>query len=326
MNSANGIGDGIRLGVVLPSGRAQWGPGTDPRDLIDFAVRAERLGFASLWAGDTLLRPVIETFTMLSAAAAATERVRLGTAALLPALRRPVQAAQAIASLDLLSGGRLVVTVGAGFPRRSEAEYAVSEVPWRGRFARLDDTVALWRHLWAADSPTAYHGEVLRFDHIPEQLRPARPGGPPIWLGGASPSALARTGRLYDGWLPYPPDPADYEAGLSRVREAATEAGRPATAVAPALFVTVLITDDAETGQRAIADYALATYGMPVEVVRTIQVLLAGTREQVTAALDRYVAAGARHLVCRIGALDLKSQLDQLELISTLYPKEKPDA
>jgi alkanesulfonate monooxygenase SsuD/methylene tetrahydromethanopterin reductase-like flavin-dependent oxidoreductase (luciferase family) len=227
MNGIDGMNGDLHLGVVLPTGKAQWGEGTDPRDLIDFAVRAERLGFDSLWAGDTLLCPVIETFTMLSAAAAVTERVTLGTAALLPALRRPVQSAQAIASLDLLSGGRLVLTVGAGFPGRSEAEYAAAEVPWRGRFARLDDTVALWRHLWTGICPTSYHGDVLHFDHIPEATLPARPGGPPIWLGGATPSALERTGRLYDGWLPYPPDPADYETGLAQVRRAATAAGRP---------------------------------------------------------------------------------------------------
>src|SRR6266542_3991937 len=206
------------MGVVLPTGAARWGEQTDPGRLIEFARRAEALGFHSLWAGDTLLRPIIETFTMLSAAAAVTERVTLGTAALLPALRRPVQAAQVIASLDLLSGGRLALTVGAGFPRRSEAEYAVSEVPWRGRFARLDDTVALWRHLWTSGGPTSFHGKVLRFDDIPESTRPAQPGGPPIWLGGATPAALARAGRLYDGWLPYPPDPADYGAGLTQVR------------------------------------------------------------------------------------------------------------
>jgi len=144
----------IRLGVVLPTGAVPWGRETDARILVEFARRAEALGFTSLWAGDTLLRPVIETFTMLSAAAAVTERVMLGTAALLPALRRPVQAAQVIASLDLLSGGRLALTVGAGFPGRSEVEYAVSGVPWRGRFTRLDDSVALWRHLWTSRRPT----------------------------------------------------------------------------------------------------------------------------------------------------------------------------
>jgi alkanesulfonate monooxygenase SsuD/methylene tetrahydromethanopterin reductase-like flavin-dependent oxidoreductase (luciferase family) len=311
--------DDIHLGVVLPTGKAQWGEGTDPRGLIDFAVRAEALGFASVWAGDTLLRPVIETFTMLSAAAAVTERVTLGTAALLPALRRPVQAAQAIASLDLLSGGRLALTVGAGFPRRSEVEYAVSEVPWRGRFARLDDTVALWRQLWTSQGPTSFHGDVLHFDHLPESTPAARPGGPPVWLGGASPAALARTGRLYDGWLPYPPNPDDYETGLVQVRRATADSGRDAQAITPALFATLLITDDAEAGRRALGDYAQASYRMPLEVVETIQLLIAGPIEHVTSRLDRYIAAGARHIVCRIGALDLKSQLDQLELISILY-------
>jgi alkanesulfonate monooxygenase SsuD/methylene tetrahydromethanopterin reductase-like flavin-dependent oxidoreductase (luciferase family) len=257
---------------------------------------------------------------MLSAAAAAvTERVTLGTAALLPALRQPVQAAQVIASLDLLSGGRLALTVGAGFPRRSEAEYAVSEVPWRGRFARLDDTVALWRHLWTSQGPTSFHGDVLHFDHIPESTPPAQPGGPPVWLGGATPAALARTGRLYDGWLPYPPNPADYETGLAQVRRAARGAGRAAQAVTPALFATLLITNDLEAGRRALSDYTQASYRMPLEVVETIQVLIAGPLEFVTAELDRYIAAGARHIVCRIGALGLKSQLDQLELVRMLY-------
>jgi alkanesulfonate monooxygenase SsuD/methylene tetrahydromethanopterin reductase-like flavin-dependent oxidoreductase (luciferase family) len=152
-----------------------------------------------------------------------------------------------------------------------------------------------------------------------ESTPPAQPGGPPIWLGGATPAALARTGRLYDGWLPYPPNPADYETGLAQVRQAAIDAGRGAHVVTPALFATVLITDDHETGRRALGDYAQATYRMSLEVVETIQVLVAGPLEFVAAELDRYIAAGARHIVCRIGALGLKSQLEQLELISTLY-------
>jgi alkanesulfonate monooxygenase SsuD/methylene tetrahydromethanopterin reductase-like flavin-dependent oxidoreductase (luciferase family) len=312
--------DDIRLGVVLPTGQAQQGDGTNPRALIEFAVRAETLGFDSVWAGDTLLRPIVETLTMLAAAAAVTERVTLGTAALLPALRRPVQAAQAIASLDLLSGGRVVVTVGAGFPRRSEAEYALSEVPWRGRFARLDETVALWRALWTGTGPGSFHGDVLHFDDIPQSTLPARPGGPPIWLGGASPAALVRTGRHYDGWLPYPPDPADYRTGLAQVRDAAAGAGRNAAAVTPALFATVLITDDPAAGRQALDDYAQASYRMPLTVVETIQLLIAGPVEFVRAELDRYVAAGARHIVCRIGALGLDAQLAQLDLIRTLYP------
>src|SRR6201992_1242831 len=143
--------DDIELGVLIPIAQAQWGPGTDPRDLFGFAVRAEELGYSSLWVNDFLLTPRIEALTMLAALAPLTSRVTLGTATLLPVLRRPVQAAQTLASIDLLSGGRLVLTVGAAFPGRfGEPQHALSGVPWERRFTRLDETVALWRQLWAA--------------------------------------------------------------------------------------------------------------------------------------------------------------------------------
>ncbi|MDP9864185.1 MULTISPECIES: LLM class flavin-dependent oxidoreductase [Streptosporangium] len=302
-----------RLGVLLPTNHSQW---NDARRLVDFGVHAERLGYDSVWANDTLLGARVEPLAMLAALAPVTERVTLGTAALLPAFRRPVTAAQELASIDHLSAGRLTVTVGAGFPGRSEIEYAVSEVPWERRFGRLDDTVALWRALWAGER--SFHGKVLHFDELPESTPSYRPGGPPIWLGGASRSALERTGRYYDGWLPYPPDPADYRAGLQSVRQAAGAAGRPADAVTPALFVTVLVTDDAERGERELDAYCRATYGLPYETVRTIQVLVAGPAERVAGTLARYAEAGAEHLVCRIAAPTLDAQLEQLELIAEI--------
>jgi hypothetical protein len=148
--------DDTKIGVLIPIGQAQWGE-ADPRSLVDFAVRAESLGHSSLWVNDFLLTPRIEALTMLAAVAPATSSVTLGTAALLPLLRRPVQAAQTLASIDLLSGGRLVLTVGATFP---------------GRFG------------------------------LPQHALSA--------------SALRRTGRLHDGWLPYPPAPAKYQDGWRR--------------------------------------------------------------------------------------------------------------
>ncbi|WP_405141799.1 LLM class flavin-dependent oxidoreductase [Sphaerisporangium sp. NBC_01403] len=303
----------IRLGVLLPTGQGQWGEGTDPRRLVDFAVRAEELGYASVWANDSLLQPRVEALTMLAAVSSVTERVTIGTAALMPVLRRPVQAAQALASLDLLSGGRLAVAVGAGFPGRfGRPLYELSEVPWERRFARLDDTVALWRHIWTTRTASSYQGPVLRFDELPPGTAPYRAGGPPIWLGGATPAALARTGRLYDGWLPYPPDAADYGSGLADVRGAAAGAGRAPGAVTPALFATILITEDVAAGRRALDAYSRANYGLPLEVAETIQTMIAGPYEHVAERLGRYVDAGARHIVCRIGALDLSSQLDQL--------------
>jgi alkanesulfonate monooxygenase SsuD/methylene tetrahydromethanopterin reductase-like flavin-dependent oxidoreductase (luciferase family) len=296
------------LGVVLPTTQ------DFSARLIDFAVRAERLGFDSLWTSDTLLRPVIEPLTMLAAAAAVTERVAIGTAALLPAFRRPVQAAQALASLDALSGGRLIVTVGAGFPNRSEIEYSLSDVPWERRFARLDDTVALWRAVWAGER--SFHGKVFDLPSLPLQTLPARPGGPPIWLGGFSPAALDRTGRLYDGWLPYPPSAPAYASGLDAVRAAA---GR--REVTPALFATVLVADDPAAGREALAAYVHRSYGMPIEIVETIQLLIAGPLEHIRDSLAPYAAAGARHLVIRFAAHGIDAQLEQLESLSALLDR-----
>ncbi|OHV45508.1 LLM class flavin-dependent oxidoreductase [Pseudofrankia sp. BMG5.36] len=307
------------IGVLLPTGAAQWGADGDPRELVAFGRQAERLGFSSLFVNDSLISPRIEALTMLAALAPATETVTLGTGALLPFLRRPIQAAQSLASIDLLSSGRLTVAVGAGFPGRfGRPFYTLSEVPWGRRFARLDETVALWRALW--NGANSFHGEILRFDDLPPATRPFQAGGPPIWLGGATPAALARAGQMYDGWLPYPPDPADYASGLRDVRAAAADAGRAAEDITPALFVSVRIDEDVESGRRTLDDYARATYGMPLAELEKIQAVVTGSADQVLEGLARYVAGGARHIVTRLGALDLRSQRDQLERIGALIP------
>jgi alkanesulfonate monooxygenase SsuD/methylene tetrahydromethanopterin reductase-like flavin-dependent oxidoreductase (luciferase family) len=315
------MNDKICFGVLLPTGTAQWGDGANPRELVDFAVRAERLGYDSLWVNDSLLSPRIEALTALAAVAPATEHATLGTAALLPVLRRPAQAAQALASIDLLSGGRLTVAVGAGFPGRfGRPLHDLSEVPWAGRFTRLEETVALWRQLWASSGPTSFHGQVLHFDQLPRAAVPHQPGGPPLWLAGASPAALARAGRGYDGWLPYPPDPADYAAGLAQVRQAAKAAGRAPAAVTAGLFVSVAVTDSAREGREALADYSRANYGLALEDLEAIQALVAGPAEDVVTQLARYIDAGARHLVCRVAATSLTAQREQLERIAELLP------
>jgi len=313
--------DDVQLGVLLPIGQAQWGEGTDPRELVDFAVRAEGLGYSSLWVNDFLLTPRIEALTMLAAAAPVTSDILLGTAALLPVLRRPVQAAQTLASIDLLSGGRLVLTVGAAFPGRfGLPQHELSGVPWEHRFTRLDETVALWRQLWSDPGATSFHGDVLHFDGLPPMTAPWRPGGPPIWLGGGGPSALRRAGRRYDGWMPYPPEPADYRQGLATVRQAAREAGRPVGDVTPALFVSVAVTDSAASGRRLLEEFSQASYGMPLAQLETIQALAAGPPEYVAERLRGYVAAGARHLACWIAATSLADQPEQLDQVIKLRP------
>ncbi|MEU6562724.1 LLM class flavin-dependent oxidoreductase [Nocardia nova] len=301
----------MKYGLLLPAGNAQLDADGSIRRLVDIAVEAEGFGFESVWAGDSLVRARIEPLTLLAAVAHATERVTLGTAVLMPAYRHPVHAAVTLSSLDLLSEGRLVVGVGAGFPGFSEKELELVGVDFRTRFSRLDDTVTLWRELWTGN-PESFHGKVLQYDWLPEVPAPARPGGPPIWLGGITPAALARTARLYDGWLPYPPGPADYATALATIHDTAT---RPVT---PALFATVFVDDDARRGSKALDDYCRATYRMPLETVAGIQLMMTGP--DIPAQLERFADAGARHILLRIGALDPGTFAAQLARLAELLP------
>jgi alkanesulfonate monooxygenase SsuD/methylene tetrahydromethanopterin reductase-like flavin-dependent oxidoreductase (luciferase family) len=159
---------------------------------------------------------------------------------------------------------------------------------------------------------------LLCFEHLPPMTAPSWAGGPPVWLGGASDSALRRTGRHYDGWMPYPPSAGGYADGLATVRAAAAGAGRDAAAVTPALFVSVAVTDTVKQGRELLGAYAEASYGMPLDQLEQIQALAAGPPEAVAEKLRGYVAAGARHLAVRIATTSLESQRAQLEEIIKL--------
>ncbi|MEU0792357.1 LLM class flavin-dependent oxidoreductase [Amycolatopsis sp. NPDC005961] len=289
-------------GLVVPTYQPILDAGRTAPELVDVAVSAEALGLDSVWVGDTLARAPLDAFTVLGAFAARTSRVTLGTSALLPALRDPVLSANQLLSLDLLSGGRLTVAVGAGFAGRSEPEFAFVGVPWARRRARLDDIVGLWRAAWSGES--SFHGEVLHYDSLPSYPAPARPGGPPVWLAAYTPGALERVGRLYDGWLPYPPDPADYGSGLARIRE---RASRPVT---PALFATVLVEDDVDRGRALLEEYCLTNYGAPAEYVQGIQMQVTGSVAEVASRLREY--EGAEHVLLRIASTDPKVFDEQL--------------
>jgi alkanesulfonate monooxygenase SsuD/methylene tetrahydromethanopterin reductase-like flavin-dependent oxidoreductase (luciferase family) len=313
------MNDDVSYGVLLPTREVVLDEATWRIDeIVDVAVEAERLGFASVWAGDALNRR-LDTLTTLAAVAPVTDQVLLGTAALLPVVREPIVTGQVIATLDQLSRGRVVLGLGAGFPGMIQADLArTGGSAYRTRYSRLDDIVALWRQLWSGSGSgsegdaASFHGRTLHVDSLPDMVRTYRAGGPPIWFAGDSPTGLERAGRQYDGWIPYPPDPANYARGLERIREVAAAAGRDASAITPSLYATVLVTDAADGGRAELADYCQAFYRLPLEYVETIQLLVAGSPEHVAEQLGRYVDAGVRHVVVRVGALDRGDHLPRL--------------
>jgi alkanesulfonate monooxygenase SsuD/methylene tetrahydromethanopterin reductase-like flavin-dependent oxidoreductase (luciferase family) len=296
----------LKVGLLLPSREALLWAESDLALIIDAARAAEGTGYDSVWAGDSLLaRPRGEPLSLLSAVAGATTRVQLGTAVLLPLLRHPLSLAHALATLDRISRGRLIVGIGPGAELPgTHAELAAIGVPSNRRVSDMLHAAERCRKLW--------RGEESGVDLQP---RPFRPGGPPIWLGGNGPRMLRETGTSFDGWLPFSPTPEQYAAGLRAVREAAERAGRDPEGIATGVYLTVAVADSAPIAASELDAYMRAYYGVPAEVMARAQACHAGTLESAAEWFAGYAAVGARHLVVRLarpGLTDYKDTLSGL--------------
>jgi probable F420-dependent oxidoreductase len=169
--------------------------------------------------------PFYEPMTVLSALAGATSRIRL-TAILISPLRPAVFLAKQLATLDVLSRGRLTVGFGVGWQKE---EYDSCGVPWEGRFRRMEEQVLACRELWR-NAPASFHGETVAFDRLYSLPFPVQPGGPPIWFGlPASERNFARIAKFRAGWHPMPRDPAILAADIGRLKQVWQAAGWPAS-------------------------------------------------------------------------------------------------
>jgi probable F420-dependent oxidoreductase len=205
---------GFGLGTQTLTGDAgRFGP---------FVDALERRGFDSLWLSERLTTPAPDPLIALAVAAGRTERLKLGTSVLVVPGRNPVVLAKELASLDRLSGGRLLPAVGLGAP--VPAEHRAFGVDRRERAGLFDEALGLIRRLWTEDD-VHHDGEHFNVDGV--TLRP-RPVQQPIdvWLGGGSPSELRRTGRFGDGWLPSFAVPAEIQADWATINRVAAEHGR----------------------------------------------------------------------------------------------------
>jgi probable F420-dependent oxidoreductase len=236
----------------------------------DPARRAEAAGFDSIWTSDHVVMPKVMTsrypFTddgtikwdpnepwydaliWCAGIAAVTERVEIGTAVLLAGLRQPVVLAKQLASIDAMSGGRLVAGIGAGWMRE---EFDALEIPFESRGRRLDEWIDVCRQAWTGELSNV-RGEHYHLDlDLVTEPRPARPI--PILIGGMSDAALRRAATHADGWIPLPRRSQDPLAvigeGAQRLHELAEKAGRDASA----LRVVYNAAAPAEAGARLTA-------------------------------------------------------------------------
>jgi probable F420-dependent oxidoreductase len=292
------------IGALLPTRDRLAGGDPSAGPLLDLAHEAEELGFDSVWVGDSpLARPRPDVLMLLAAVAAQTERVTLGTAVLLPALRHPIILAHELATLDRIAEGRLIVGAGGGFPYPiTEAQFDALEVSFRRRVSRLEEATEAMRRLWREDR-VSFEGRHFSFEDVSLAPKPEQAGGPPIWLAGGGEPALRRVGRIADGWLPYPPTPESYAEEWNTIQATAVREGREGS-VFPALYATVCIDKAPERASETLRASIERYYEVPLEVIQGIQALFAGTAAQCAAWLGRYVEAGARHIVVRFAVDD----------------------
>jgi probable F420-dependent oxidoreductase len=231
----------VRIGVSLPNVGLDHGK----EMVLPVAEAADRLGFDSVWAAHHVTLPYVreskypyghsgtevamspgmqwlDPLVTLSLVAAVTDRVRLGTSVLVLPYRNPVNLAAEAAALDVLSDGRFVLGVGAGWMRE---EFEALGIDPAERGARTDEHIEVLRTLWTQD-PASFGGRFTSFDGIVLATTPRTGGGPPVWVGGNTDVALRRAARLGDGWHGFEVYPEDMAGVRERLERAAGVAGR----------------------------------------------------------------------------------------------------
>jgi probable F420-dependent oxidoreductase len=229
--------------------------GMASRDSAVIARHAEELGYSSLWTAEHAVLPrprqdrppldpdwpIGDPLISLAYLAAATERIELCTGVLILPQHNPVRLAKSLATLDVLSGGRLVVGIGLGYV---ETEFAALGVPMAGRRGRAREYLAAMAALWG-EAP-AFDGSFVSFDAVDAYPKPHRPGGPPIIHGGASAPAFEDAARLGDGWYGFgqtPEQVSEIAPTLQRLREEAGRSGDFRISLTPRARLTPELVD-----------------------------------------------------------------------------------
>jgi probable F420-dependent oxidoreductase len=309
----------VEFGVLLPTREAVMSGRPETAPLLAMAERAEAAGFDSVWIGDSLTaRPRHEPLTLLSAVAARTRRVRLGTGVLLPALRNPVVLAHVVGTLDRVAEGRVILGVGiAADSPPIRREFAAAGVPFERRVGRFLETLAICRALWTRDS-VSFAGKHFTLDNVTMEPKPHRPGGPPIWIGGSGPTALREAAR-FDAWFPTGPGVEFFAQRFPAVQAAARAAGRPPDAVTGAAYVTLALDPSASAAEQRLHGFLESYYAAPARAIMARQATYAGPLEGCVEWLQRWIDAGARHISLRFAGGDQLAQVD--EAASRLLPR-----
>jgi probable F420-dependent oxidoreductase len=277
------------------------GPLASRDALLTFAREAEQRNVASLWVSDHVVFPrtttgdypggrfphppdtaYLEPVALLAAAAVCTTRARIGASVFILGHRHPVVMAKMLATIDVLSNGRLTCGMGVGWWKE---ELEILGVPFHARGRQADEILRALKELWTAGNPK-FDGEFFRFHDIGFAPKPVQKPHPPIWVGGDSPGAFRRVAALGDGWHATGKSPAELREAVARLRATADAARRPFETIE--LSLRFPLRDD----------------------------LLAQGQQAVIDRLCEYKRVGLRHIVLDFRRDELSRMLEILELVA----------
>ncbi|MGV0834415.1 TIGR03619 family F420-dependent LLM class oxidoreductase [Mycolicibacterium thermoresistibile] len=269
--------------------------------ITDYATAAQSHGFDGLWLSDHLLvgpppqesRTWFDAPTLLAGLAGVVPNMTLGTDVLIVAYRHPVVAAKALATVDIVSGGRLIVGIGTG---HSEPEYTAVGADFVNRGAVTDEYIQVWKQMWTP-GPCAFRGEHIVLDEPELRPRPVQRPHPPIWVGGDRPAAIRRAAQFGDGWHPLSLTPQGYADGVAELRRQCDRFGTDLPTLSYSGFFGEITTKSVDEATR---------------------VPLTGGVEQVLDDIGRLREIGVRNFVFRLGAAEHSNakNLEQLALVA----------
>lgn len=291
----------MKFGTWIPNCRDL----ATPEIIRHTAVRAEQLGYDSVFVSDHVVVPnayvdrfgagIYDPLITLSVLAGATSRVLLGTTVLIVPYRNPVLTAKMIASLDALSGGRVVLGIGAGWVPE---ESAMLGVPFAERGAMTDEYLAAMRELWTNPAPS-FAGKYTQFSELHFEPKPMQKPHPPIWVGGHSPAALRRAAAIGSAWHPINRPVEDIRAGRTEIVRLCEARGR---AMPPAVTMRI-DTCVLQAGRRAPAPIHGGS-------------MLAGEPDALVDEIGQLAAAGVEHLVLEFLAANGAELDEQMALFA----------
>ena len=271
----------------------------------EFSKRAEALGYHSLWAQEQIIgsTAVLEPISLLCHVAAVTNTIGLGTAVVIASTRNPIHLAKQLATLDQMSGGRLIAGLALGGRR---PQYALLDGPSERRVRHFTESVEVIRALWTEANPS-YDGHFWKLDGESIAPRPLQQPCPPIWMGGRHPDSLRRAARIAAGWMGAgSTSTAEFRGHVAALRDHLAERGKDAFAISKRVYVA--LDDDEDRAGRRLAHWFGERYGNAEMAAR---VCVWGGEQRCVDGLAEVIDAGAKMLM-------LNPVFDHLEHVEAL--------